>query len=205
MTRILMVFALLSAAIFSAGEALAQTYKIKSGDQLAIEVLEDPSLNRSTLVLPDGRISFPMAGAVRVSGKTIEQVRAELQAALAPNFAAPPTVFVGLTSVAAPRARASSGPAAPDTMDIYVLGEVSKPGKIAVEKGTSILQMFAEMGGFTKFAATKRVQLRREAANGTLTTFQFNYAALERGARLSNNLTLQDGDTIIVPQRRLFE
>ncbi len=205
MTRILMVLALLTAAVFSAGDALAQQYKIKSGDQLVIEVLEDPSLNRSTLVLPDGRISFPMAGTVSVAGKTIEQVRSELQAALASNFAAPPTLFVGLTRVSERLVRGGGGKAAPATMDIYVLGEVAKPGKIAVKRGTSILQMFAEMGGFTKFAATKRVQLRRENSRGSLTTYQFNYAALERGARLTNNLTLQDGDTIVVPQRRLFE
>jgi hypothetical protein len=32
-----------------------------------------------------------------------------------------------------------------------------------------------------------------------------DYHALERGAELQNDIVLQDGDTVIVPQRRLFE
>ncbi|MEE3070377.1 MAG: polysaccharide biosynthesis/export family protein, partial [Pseudomonadota bacterium] len=45
--------------------AQAQSYKIKAGDSLQIEVLEDPSLSRSVLVLPDGQFSFPFVGEVR--------------------------------------------------------------------------------------------------------------------------------------------
>ncbi len=53
-----------------AGAALAQgsDYKIRSGDSLSIEVLEDASLNRVLLVLPDGNVSFPLAGNVKAAG-----------------------------------------------------------------------------------------------------------------------------------------
>ena len=50
--------------------ALAQdgSYLIRPGDVLQVEVLEDPGLNRSVLVSPDGRITMPLAGAIRASG-----------------------------------------------------------------------------------------------------------------------------------------
>ena len=66
--------------------------------------------------------------------------------------------------------------------------------------GTTVLQAFAEMGGFSKFAATKRIQLRRGA-----TTYKLNYDMIEAGTSTDGGTTLKDGDVIVVPQRKLFE
>ncbi len=47
----------------------AQDYKVRPGDVLQIEVLEDSTLNRTAIVLPDGQISLPLAGpSVRLAG-----------------------------------------------------------------------------------------------------------------------------------------
>ena len=46
-----------------ATQAMAQDgYRLRSGDTLRVEVLEDPTLNRAVLVAPDGRIALPLAG-----------------------------------------------------------------------------------------------------------------------------------------------
>jgi len=183
--------------------AFAQEYTIKPGDTLQIEVLEDPTLNRQALVTPDGRISFPLAGSVQASGRSTSQVQSALAASLAPNFANTPNVFVALKSVAAPVPQA--GVAGPALMDIYVMGEVAQPGRIEVARGTTLLQFLAEMGGFTKFAATKRIQLRRADATGVQRVYTINFKAIESGAAGGGATMLADGDVIIVPQRRLFE
>jgi polysaccharide export outer membrane protein len=65
--------------------------------------------------------------------------------------------------------------------------------------------MFAIMGGFTKFAAIKRVQLRRADASGSEQVYFLNYPAIEAGEISGGRATLADGDVIVVPQRRLFE
>jgi polysaccharide export outer membrane protein len=183
--------------------AAQATYTIKPGDVLRIEVLEDPSLNRSTLVLPDGRISLPLAGTVQASGLTLEQLQATLATRIAPNFATTPTVYVGLDSLAAPKP-ATGTAAAPLMLDVYVIGEAAKPGKFQVKPGTTILQFLAEMGGFSNFAATKRIQLRRTTA-GVETTYVINYKAVEAGATGTGLGTIAAGDVFIIPQRRLFE
>jgi polysaccharide export outer membrane protein len=180
--------------------ALAQDYKVKPGDVLQIEVLEDPSLNRQVLVLPDGRVSFPMAGTLKASGKSIPEVKSALSSAMASNFVTPPTVFVGLSSLGTPKASGSSS-----TVEVYVLGEVGKPGKYKIKRGTTILQFIAEMGGLTKFAAIKRIQVWSTNSAGQQVSYKFNYAALSKGATLSNNHVIRNGDTVVVPQRRLFE
>ena len=173
-------------------------YRIRQGDTLRIEVLEDPTLNRSSLVAPDGRIAVPLAGGIRASGRTIEDIQADLVARLTPSFAAAPTVFLSVERLAERRA---AGPAAEaPTITVYVVGEAAKPGKLLVAPGTTVLQMFAEMGGFSRFAATKRIQLRRGD-----TTYALNYDAIEAGTSSTGSSTLADGDVIVVPQRKLFE
>ena len=183
------------------GAAQAQGYQVKPGDTLRIEVLEDASLNRSVLVAPDGRISVPQAGTISVRGQSIEAIERNLTQRLAGNFASTPNVFVSIQQLAEQRPAQPRIPRPDPTIAVYVMGEVSKPGRVEVKPGTNVLQMFAIMGGFTKFAATKRIQLRSE--NST-TVRQLNYDLIERGGQ-GGMTKLRDGDVIVVPQRKLFE
>lgn len=197
---------LLAGFMLLSAPALAQDgYRIHPGDVLQIEVLEDPGMNRSALVAPDGRITMPLAGAISVAGQSVEAVQSDIAARLAANFAAPPNVYVSLQQLAAPRPT-GSGAAVKATIDVYVMGQVGSPGKIAVAPGTTMLQIIAQMGGFSDFAATKRIQLRRiDKKTGAEKTYNFNYKALENGQTTASAATLADGDVIIVPTRKLFE
>lgn len=186
------LFILLSA--FFATSAAAQEYRVKPGDTLRIEVIEDSSLNRLALVSPDGRISLPGAGALRASGKTIEQIQAGLTSQLAPNFVNAPTVFVAIEQLA-PRT-----PAAPRVTSVFVVGEANNAGRIELEPGTTLLQTFAQFGGFTNFAATKRIQLHRGSE-----IYSINYDDIIAGQSTNGSIALRDGDVIVIPQRRLFE
>jgi polysaccharide biosynthesis/export protein len=190
-------------ALLAASAASAQTdFRIGPGDTVRIEVLEDPSLNRDVLVLPDGSVSFPLAGALRAGGQTTTQLEGALASALAPNFATSPTVSVSVAGVA-PR----GGTAAARTIDVYIMGEVNNGGGLLeVERGTTVLQALALSGGFTRFAATKRIQLRRtDPQSGQQTVYNIDYRAIEQGASNIGSSVLADGDVIIVPERRLFE
>jgi polysaccharide biosynthesis/export protein len=183
--------------------AMAQEgYSVRAGDVLKIEVLEDPTLNRSVLVAPDGRITLPLAGSLRASGQSIDGISANISAALGPSFASAPTVVVSLERLAERRNDSGGGGAAarPATMSVYVIGEAGKPGKFDIAPGSTVLQLFAEMGGFSKFAATKRLQLRRGETN-----FALNYDDIESGASNAGSTVLKPGDVLIIPQRRLFE
>jgi polysaccharide export outer membrane protein len=68
------------------------------------------------------------------------------------------------------------------------------------------LQFIAASGGLTRFAATKRVQLRRQdPRTGQERVFEMNLRAIERGAQRTGQLILQPGDVVVAPERRLFE
>ncbi|MCV2867314.1 polysaccharide export protein [Defluviimonas sp. WL0002] len=187
-------------AALTAPVAWAQnSYTIRSGDVLQMEVVEDPSLNRSLLVLPDGSVSVPTVGTVRAAGQSIDSIRSAIQGALAPNFASTPTVYLAVGQVAP----AVSGGGA--TIPVYIMGEVANPGKMRIAKGTTLLQFLAESGGFTRFAATKRIQVQRtDRKSGEVKVYAFNYKAVQNGGSASN-IVLSSGDVIVVPERRLFE
>lgn len=186
--------------------AIAQdgSYLIRPGDTLQIEILEDPGLNRSVLVSPDGRIALPLAGAFRASGKTIEEVQDELAGYLTPNFAARPNVYVSIQRIA--ERTPSAGAMAPAMIDIYVIGEGEDSGKLSVTPGTTVLQLFAQMGGFSRFAATKRIELRRtDRQTGAMTRYNINYDAIMLGTSRIGDTVLFKDDVIVIPQRKLFE
>jgi polysaccharide export outer membrane protein len=191
-------------ALLAASVASAQTdFRIGPGDTVRIEVLEDPSLNREVLVLPDGSVSFPLAGAVQAGGQTTTQLEAAVASALAPNFATSPTVSVSVAGVA-PRAATGAGTR---TIDVYIMGQVANGGGLVqVDRGTTVLQALALSGGFTRFAATKRIQLRRtDPKTGAQSVYNIDYRAIEQGESSIGGTVLADGDVIIVPERRLFE
>ncbi|MGD9856535.1 MAG: polysaccharide biosynthesis/export family protein, partial [Planctomycetaceae bacterium] len=66
------------------GEKSAGPYRINTGDNLRIESLTSENLNREVLVQPDGTISLSHLGQVLVAGRTIEEVRSDLEARYAP-------------------------------------------------------------------------------------------------------------------------
>ena len=193
-----LLFAILAVTSFAAPAAFAQSagYRIQPGDQLTVTVLEDDTLNRQVLVLPDGRISMPLAGSVAAGGQTVEAVERTIADRLASNFAVRPSVFVSVVAV----------DETAETFPIYVLGQVGAPGLVEVEPGTTMLQAIALSGGLDRFAATKRIQLRRtDSSTGQERLYLFNYKAVERGGSIESMITLREGDVLLVPERRLFE
>ena len=194
------------ALLITSVQASAQdSYRVKTGDRLSIEVLQDSALNRNAVVLPDGRVSFPLAGTVRARGRTVSQIQAALSSALAGNFQAAPDVFVSVEP--APVEEPLPIPEVePEMVLIYFLGEIASPGPKEMLEGTTFLQALSASGGFTNFAATQRVQLRRtDPQTGLQSVFEIDYKALSDGAELRNNFPLLEGDVVLVPERRLFE
>jgi len=194
MIRFANVLGLILSLTLFATMTIAQGYRVQSGDTLRVEVLEDEGLNRSILIAPDGRISMPGAGILRVRGLTIEQIQSALADRLAPNFVSMPTVFVDIESLAPEEDTEDP------TIGIFVVGEGTNVGRIEIEPGTNLMQAIAQFGGFTNFAAVKRLQLRRGSDVHT-----FNYSSILDGSSTYGAVRMREGDVIVVPQRKLFE
>lgn len=185
------------------GMVSAQVYLIQPGDRLEVSVLEDPGLNRTVLVRPDGRISLPLAGTITAANRTPEDVQGAIRSALAPDFVQPPNVTVSLVSVGQSDAAVMEDEE--NLAVIYVIGEVNQPGALTVTLPLDVLQALALAGGPATFAARDRIQVRRRTPGAGETLHIFSYENIEDGLVPSTEISLQDGDVIVVPERGLFE
>lgn len=190
-------------ALLSPLAALAQAYGVRPGDTLRVEIAEDPTMSRDVLVLPDGSISFPSVGTIQARGMSTSEIAATIREGIAGNYAITPTVNVAVTAIPEPRPPRE---VQDKLMNIYLMGAVESPGMKEVAPGITLLQALAQGGGFTDFAATKRVQLRRvDPATGQEQVWLMDYSRLARGGIAAGNIRLAEGDVILVPERGLFE
>ena len=185
------IIGVLAALFWFATAASAQqtdSYVIQPGDALEISVLQDPKLNRQVVIAPDGMLSFPLAGHFKAAGKTLQALEKEFSKRLSKNYLTPPQVTVMLSST-------GQNPAS----QVFIMGEVNRPGPIPISPGMSVMQAIALSGGFGKFAAKGRIQIHRQDQ-----VFLFDYSDFESGRNLQGNIPLQPGDVIVVPERGLF-
>lgn len=192
------IIPILVASILFAMPQLAAAYVIGPGDTLQVDVLEDPGLNRSVLVLPDGTVNFPGAGSIRVGGTSPIAAQEAIANRLTSQFASKPSVYVSVSGLSP---ESMQPPTA--TKDIYIMGEINKPGIVEAGQGITLLQAIAQAGGFSRFAATKRVELHRVDPNtGRERIYVYDY---RNGKGISGATPLAQGDVIVIPERRLFE
>jgi polysaccharide biosynthesis/export protein len=178
--------------------ALAEIEPLRSGDTLQISVWQDPKLDRTVVVGPDGMISFPLAGHIKAGGMTPQALENALRARLQKNYAG------GQLDVTVSLAKVNEETSAETKPRVYVTGEVLKPGPYIVKPRINVMQALALAGGVGPFAASRRIQIHRKI-DGTDSIFLFDYKAFQFGELTSDNIDLRSGDIIIVPERGLFE
>ena len=177
--------------------AVAQVEPLHPGDTLQISVWQDPKLDRTVVVGPDGVISFPFAGHIQAGGITPQALENSLRSRLQKNYAGRLDITVSLAAVN----KEEDANAKPR---VYITGEVLKPGPYAITRSTNVMQAIALAGGVGPFAASKRIQIHRQM-DGKESVFLFDYNAYKAGTDTSDNIELRSGDVIIVPERGLLE
>ncbi|HYD32263.1 MAG TPA: polysaccharide biosynthesis/export family protein [Azospirillaceae bacterium] len=177
--------ALLVPATVAAGE---YQYTLNPGDVLDISVWKEDGLHREVLVLPDGTISFPLAGQFTARGLTVAQVRENLRRQLQP-YIPDAEVSVAVKSAVGNR--------------VYVLGQVNRPGEFPVVGRVSIMQALTLAGGLTPYASENAIKVLRRQGD-TETALPFRYGDVKRGTGLEQNIPLTPGDVVVVPSDGLF-
>jgi len=173
---------------------------LKPGDTLSISVMQDPKLDRSVTVDPNGQIAFPLAGHITASGLTPQRLERVLKSRLQRNYKEDDIeVTVALVNAARPET-----PEDDLKPKIFITGEVLRPGPYAIRQATTLVQALSLAGGLGPFAAKRRIQIRR-GTGADEQIFKFDYKAYESGFDLDANLQLQAGDVIIVPERGILE
>jgi len=106
-------------------------YLLGEGDHLNIQVVGRPEISAKHIIGPDGRISLPLAGTIRISAQTREEAAAVVEKALQ-RYYTKPAVALNVEQYVANR--------------VTVLGRVQNPGAITFDKVPTILEVLARAG-----------------------------------------------------------
>ena len=181
---------LLAACLFVActGSALAgpmDQYTLGYGDVLEISVWGDETLSRQGVIIrPDGKISFPLVGELQAAGRTVEELRSDLESRITEYVSDAPVTIMVQELV---------------SNTIYVVGKVNRPGAYAMAGHLTVLQALALAGGMTPFADDSDILIVRGEPDGSQKYLEFDYVDVVGGDGLEQNVSLQPGDTVLVP------
>jgi len=158
-------------------------YRIAPPDQLNIEVRGYPEFSRTETVRPDGKVTLPSVGDVRVQGLTVPEATNLIAEGLKTELAKPQVTVV----VAAANSKA-----------VYVLGEVRRPGLHAFFGDMTLVDAIAQSEGLSYYADSAKVTLTRESLDNPL-VYKINLRQLINKGAAEQNMILKDGDIIYVP------
>ncbi|MDZ8066543.1 MAG: SLBB domain-containing protein [Nostoc sp. DedQUE08] len=179
---------------------LDTNYSLGGGDLIRVNVFEVPEYTGEYQIPPGGAINLPLIGSVSVLGLTTEQASDEIARRYA-RFLKRPLISVNLLS--------------PRPINIFVAGEVTRPGAYTLNLSggagnnpgvqyPTVLAALTTAQGVTLAADVTQVQLRRRIGRSSEQSVTLNLKELIQTGKLSQDITLRDGDTIVVPTATNF-
>ncbi len=178
---IIFFFSLVSPSNLTAKEDVS--YLIGPEDVLEISVWKDPELTKQVIVRPDGRISFPLIGEVEAGGHTVKFLEDKLKKQISEYI---PDAMLTVIVIQV------------NSIKIYVVGKVARPGEYRIGRAINVMQALSLAGGLSPFADANSILILR-SEKGSQNKIPFNYKELKKGEKLEQNIILETGDVIVVP------
>lgn len=163
-------------------------YLLRSSDVLQLTFPISPEYDQTVTVQPDGYISLRGLGELRVAGKSVPELTEALRKAYG-QFLHEPVITVELKDFEKPYFIAG--------------GQFGKPGKYELRGDTTVTEAVSIAGGFTEKAKHSDVVLYRRVPSGWVQAKRLNVKQMLATRDLSEDIHLQPGDFIYVPQNSL--
>lgn len=162
-------------------------YVLGIGDELTINVWQNPGLSTNATIRPDGTITMPLIGDLKASGETPTSLKNTIKDRLA-------------TFVKVEQSEITVAVRATNSYRFTLSGEVLRPGVYTESYYVTVVEAIALAGGFTRYAKRNEIVLmRRDPKTGAVRRIPLAYDYLASGERPEMNLVLIGGDAIYVP------
>lgn len=171
-----------------AQSSVSNDYVIGPGDTLQVFVWRNPELTTTVPVRPDGKISTPLVEDMVAVGKTPSELARDIETVLS-EYVRSPQINVIVTQPASALSQ------------VQVIGQVVRPAPIPYRDGLTVLDAVLAVGGLGPFAAGNRAKIVR-TENGKQREIKVKISDLVNDGDLRQNLKLQPGDVVVVPQSR---
>jgi len=162
-------------------------YRFYPGDEVEIIIASAPELSRTVTVAPDGRIALPLIEPVRAAERTEGELEAALVMAYASQLRAPEIDVVPKTF---------------GSRQVFVGGEVARPGVYEMPAYVDALQAVSMAGGFLSSAKRDDVLiLSRARGENAVRTVNLTTRAIRNGVPEATPLSRYD--VVFVPRSRI--
>lgn len=170
----------------TANDLLSQDYTVGVGDLLQINIIKPDQSTTDVRVTPDGTISVPYLGSVKVKGKTITEIQNMIQYRLANGYLKYPIILVSLVQS--------------NSRKFTISGEVNTPGSYPLEENTTVLKAISVAGGFTRFGSSSKVKVLRPRKDrpGYISIKVDIQAIMDGDARA--DVVLEAGDIVVISE-----
>ena len=169
------------------------------GDLLDVVVMEDHSLSGQFGVLESGNIIMPSIGRIYLAGSTLEAAQNIVRRHIETDQVKKATVIVERV-----RTSEQASLAEMPKMLVFMSGAVARPGQHRVplqsNDGLTAFEALMIAGGPTMYADQRHAYILRKNGRGDRVRIAVNLQAITCGEL--RDVQLQEGDVIVVPQRR---
>ncbi len=178
------------AALASQGVQPPANYQLAAGDTIHILVFQNPDMTLDTRVSEDGRITYPLIGAIKIGGLTIADAEAAIGKALkSGGFVRDPQVNISLNTIVG--------------NSVSVLGFVNKPGSYPLlTVGTRLTQMLSDAGGISQLGSNQVVVMGTR--DGQPFSRKIDVTSIFLDGHGEDDITLAGGDDVFVPKAQMF-
>ncbi len=170
----------------SASQQDSADYRIQSGDSLALDFYMNSEFNDNNVTVdPNGKIVLRMVGPVQAGGLTPNQLASSIDKAYS-NELRNPGAVVHINNM--------------PNRQIYVEGEVAKPGSFPLQPGMTAVQALALAGGVTVDSAPNNTVLIRRDACGQPQGSKVDLASALKKPGSVEDVALMSHDVVVVPR-----
>ncbi len=162
-------------------------YKLNPGDVLEVIYRYTPEFNRTVTIHPDGFIVLEIVGELEVSGLNLEQTRQKILKKASERLRDPEITLL-LKEFQKPY--------------YIVAGEVLSPGKFEMNEDITALQAVMFAGGMKDSAKVSKVLVFRKINKEFAEVKVLNLKKIKKTSDLEQDLNLESGDIIFIPQNR---
>jgi len=163
-----------------------EQHRLTPGDLIEVKIHQEDDLNARARVEPDGTLTLPLLGPLRVGGRSVSETRSIIRTALQKDYIYNPQVNVQVAEYAKRR--------------FAVLGEVSRPGYYEMPQigKITLIEAIATAGGYTGIADASKITVKR-LVDGKQVALKLNAKSMakESGSKM---FELQPDDTVTVGQ-----
>ena len=163
-------------------------YRLHKCDVVEIRFTFSPEFDQTATIMPDGFVALKNVGDLAAEGLTLAELRDSVRSAYS-TLLRDPEVSVLLKDFERPFFIAG--------------GQVERPGKYELRSPTTVTEAVAIAGGFTEASKHSQVVLFRRILAGVVEAHVLNLKSMLASRNLEEDIQLQPGDMLYVPQNRI--